>query len=127
MAAFSCYGRSGARALDHLQELPRLAPGQRAARRDLHRVPFLRLTLLVMREKLGGATDELAVRLVPEQPLDLDGHRLLHLGADDAAREGAGADGFHFRFCLVLFGAHYLLTPALFSCASRAMVFNRAM
>src|SRR5688572_27876757 len=131
---------SGASALDHLQELPRLAPGKRAARGDLDRVTFLRLAVLVMREKLRRTADELAVLLVTHQPLDFDGDGLLHLRADDATREGARADRLDLRLgrrgsrrrchgsrLLALFSAHYLFTPALLICASRAMVFNRAM
>src|ERR1044071_1271689 len=94
---------SGACARDDAGQLPRLAPGQRAARDDLHRIAFLRFTTLVVREQLRRATDELAVHLVAYEPFDFDGDRLLHLGADDATGEGACALGFSG---LGLLGAH---------------------
>src|SRR5262245_39018986 len=89
--------RSSARALDDLQELPRLAPRERTARADLHRVAFLRFAVLVVRQQLRRAADELAVRVVPDQALDLDRDGLLHLRADHAARERARARYFDRR------------------------------
>src|SRR6185295_13134855 len=162
MAAILTLG-SSARALDHLQELPRLAPRERTARADLHRIAFLRLAVLVVREQLRRAADELAVRVVTDQALDLDGDGLLHLRADHSAGERARARHFGYRrllgcrrcrgFCRALrrrgrgfrrsllcfrfrrglrgrlgFCCAHFFTPATaFSCASRAIVFNRAM
>src|ERR1700691_1089432 len=94
---------SWGRLLQHLDELPGLATRHRAARSDLHQISIVRLALLVVSQQLRGATDELAVHALLAEPLDLDGHRLLHLGAHHATREGAGT----FRFNLVLFRAHF--------------------
>src|SRR5689334_12417210 len=70
---------------DHRGNTPGLAAGHWAARNDRDEVTFVRLAFLVMRQQLRGAANELAVRVVLDQAHDLDGDRLLHLGADNAA------------------------------------------
>src|SRR5277367_1272538 len=76
------------------------------ARLDGYRVAFLALIALVMGEKLGGAADVLAVGRVLHQAFD--GHRngLVHLVADDLAREQplSGDSGLYF-------GRHHALPP----------------
>src|SRR5580700_8543853 len=86
---------AGLRPLDDLEETPGLAARDRPAGRDRHHIALARFLVLIVREQLGGTADELAVARVTNQPLDLDGDRLFHLGADHAAREGTLA----FRFC----------------------------
>src|SRR5579871_6131131 len=81
--------------LDDLDETPGLAARHRPAGRDRHGVALTRFLVLIVREQLGGTADELAVARMTHQPLDLDGDRLLHLGADHAPREGTLA----FLFC----------------------------
>src|SRR5215510_1293354 len=76
-----------ARALENLEQPPRLAPRQRAARRDADEVALAALALLVVRQQLGRAADVLAVLRMLHEPLDLDRDRFLHLVAGDAARE----------------------------------------
>ena len=50
--------------------------GQRPTRSDYHEIAFVGLTLLVVSQQFGRTADELAVRRVTDQPLDLDGNRL---------------------------------------------------
>src|SRR5581483_3662957 len=113
-------------------DAPRLAPGHRAARNDRYEVTLVRLALLVMRQQLRGAANELAVGLVLDQPHDFHGDRLLHLGADNTPRQGALASRLHLRgFGSFLFFTHDFLppvaAPAAFFSASRWIVFARAI
>src|SRR5580704_16283660 len=114
---------SWGRLLQHFDELPGLATRHRTARSDLHQIPIVRLALLVMSQQLRGATDELAVHAVFDEPLDLDGDRLLHLGAHHATREGAGTFGFN----LALFRAHFFSPVAALMATSRCTVLRRAI
>src|SRR6185312_687065 len=112
--------------LDDSHDTPGFAARQRPARRDLHQITIVGLALLVVSQQLRRTADELAVRRVLDQALDLHGDGLLHLRADDTARERAGA--FGFRGALLF--AHDFLPPvagAAFSCACRCSVFKRAM
>src|SRR5580704_14385116 len=114
---------SWGRLLEHLDELPGLATRHRAARSDLHQIAVMRLALLVVSQQLRGATDELAVHAVLDEALDFDRHRLLHLGAHDATREGAGT----FCFNLTFFRAHFFSPVAAFRATSRCTVLRRAI
>src|SRR5262249_6800907 len=75
------------RALDHCEQAPGLATRQRPARSDRDGVALLGLVVFVVRQQLGGATDELAVGRMTHHALDLDRDGLVHLVADDLARE----------------------------------------
>src|SRR5580765_5957312 len=70
-------------------EHPRFTARHRPARLDRHGIAFLALVALVMREQFGGAADILAVHGMLDQTLDGDGDCLVHLVADDFAREQA--------------------------------------
>src|SRR5205814_1077905 len=71
--------------------------------------------VLVVRQQLGRAADVLAIALVLDQTLDLDGDGLVHLVRDDFARQGARR--------LLGFSGHFLAPTA---CAV-SRVFTRAM
>src|SRR5579872_2390948 len=94
--------------LDHLDQPPRLASRERPAGGDGHQVADVGLAVLIVSEELGRAPHVLAVPRVLDQPLDLDGDRLLHLVADDTAREGTRALGLGRRCGVGLVGAHLL-------------------
>src|SRR5579863_1594583 len=100
----------GAGAFDDAHQHPRFTPRHRPARLDGHRVAFLALIALVMREELRGAANVLAVGRMFHQTLD--GHRngLVHLVADHLAREqplpGNGSRARR-RFGRLYFGRHY--------------------
>src|SRR5690348_10604044 len=112
--------------LDHFDQAPRLAPRERPAGGDGHEVADMGLAVLVMSEHLGRAPHVLAVRGVLDQPLDLDGDRLLHLVAHHAPREGARALGLGGRRRgVALIVAHFFSPPVLR--VSRRTVFTRAM
>src|SRR5215469_2216067 len=112
--------------LDHLDQPPRLAPRERPARGDGHEIADVGLAVLIVSEELGRAPHVLAVGGVPDQPLDLDGDRLLHLVAHHPSREGARALGFRGgRRGVALVVAHFFSPPAV-RCWRRA-VFTRAM
>src|SRR6185437_5623106 len=111
--------------LDHLDQPPRLAPRERPAGRDGHEVADVGLAVLIVSEELRGAPHVLAVRGVLDQPLDLDGDRLLHLVAHHAPGEGALAARSGGRRCgVALVVAHFFSPAAL---RSRRAVFTRAM
>src|SRR6185437_10779013 len=124
-------GPSSARGLlEHRHDPPALVARQRPARSDLHQIPVARLALLVVRQQLRRAADELAVRRMLDEPLNLHGDRLLHLGADDTPGQRAGALGLSAGFHGALLFAHDFLPPvagAAFRAASRCTVFRRAM
>src|SRR5487761_1580290 len=112
--------------LDHLDQPPRLAPREGPARSDGHEVADVGLAVLIVREQLGRTPHVLAVHGVLDQPLDLDGDRLLHLVAHHAPGEGARALGFNGRrrgVALVI--AHFFSPPVVR--AARRTVFTRAM
>src|SRR5882757_9623181 len=66
---------------------PRFTTRHRPARLDRYRVAFLALVALVMCQQFGGAANVLAVHGVLDQALDGDRDGLVHLVADDLARE----------------------------------------
>src|SRR5688572_1665364 len=94
------------RALDNLDDLPRLALADRTALDDRHRVAFAASLLLVVRHDLRGAANELAVHGMLDEALDRDGNALVHLVAHDAAHRPTA--GFA-RLRLGLLRAHPLL------------------
>src|SRR5688572_28009060 len=73
------------RLLDHASDHPALAGAHRPGLDDRHAIADLDVVVLVVREELRGPPLRLAVELVTGLPLDRDGHRLLHLVADDHA------------------------------------------
>src|SRR6188768_3450070 len=75
------------RALDDAHQGPRLVPRKRSALGNRHGIARAALVLLVVRKQLRRAAHVLAVGRVLDQPLDLDGNRLVHLVADDGAGE----------------------------------------
>src|SRR6202049_204995 len=79
----------GSRTFYDAHQHPRFTARHRAARLDRYGIAFLAFVALVMREQLRGAADVLPVHGVFDQTLD--GHRdgLVHLVADDFAREQA--------------------------------------
>src|SRR5579883_925070 len=112
--------------LDHPNQAPRLASRERPARSDGHEVAGVGLAVLIVSEELGRAPHVLAVRGMLDQPLDLDGDRLLHLVAHHAPGEGARALGGRCRRRGVgLILAHFFSPPVLR--ASLSTVFTRAM
>src|SRR5579883_522108 len=112
--------------LEHLHQPPRLASRERPARGDGHEVADVGLAVLIVSEELGRAPHVLAVPGVLDQPLDLDGDRLLHLVAHHAAREGTRTLGLGGRRRgVALIVAHFFSPPVLR--ASRRTVFTRAM
>src|ERR1700722_8318976 len=104
------------------KQAPRFVARQRPARRDGHGVALARFALLIVRQELGRAPDVLAVLRMLDQALDLHRDRLLHLVADDATGEGARLLG-GLCWCVA---AHFF-SPAVRACASRMIVFRRAM
>src|ERR1051325_10295261 len=76
------------RASDDFDHAVMLGLGQRAAFRDAHQVALV-CTEVVLRMQLGRPAEDLAQQAVLHLALDQDGHRLVHLVADDAALEGA--------------------------------------
>src|SRR5690242_9912445 len=111
--------------LDHLDQPPRLVSRERPARRDGHEITDMGLAILIVSEELGSAPHVLAVPRVPDQPLDLDSDRLLHLVAHHAPGQGARGLGLGRRRGVGLIVAHFFSPPAL-RC-SRRTVFTRAM
>src|SRR5208282_6893950 len=76
-------------ALYDAHQHPRFAPRHRTARLDGDRVAFLALIAFVMRQQLGGAANVLAVGRMLDETLDRHRNGLVHLVADDPAREQA--------------------------------------
>src|SRR5690242_10187664 len=112
--------------LEHLDQPPRLVSRKRPAGSDGHEVADVGLAVLIVSEELGRAPHVLAVRRMPDQPLDLHGDRLLHLVTHHAPREGAGAlDWGRRRRGVGLVVAHFF-SPLVLRC-SRRTVFTRAM
>src|SRR4029077_15610793 len=110
---FAAHRLAIARLLDDLQQRPGLAARHRTAGGDDDQVTIFRRALIIVRQQLGRAPDELAVGRVLHQPLDLDRDGLLHLGADHPPGEPACALRFYLRFHLGVFRAHGLLASGL--------------
>src|SRR5258708_24776682 len=79
----------GSRTLYDAHQHPRFTARHRPARLDRHGIAFLALVALVMREQFRGAADVLPIHGMLDQTLDGDGDGLVHLVADDFAREQA--------------------------------------
>src|ERR1700724_3706103 len=88
----------GSRTFYDAHQHPRFTARHRPARLDRHGIAFLALVALVVREQLRGAADVLPVHGMLDQALDRDRGGLVHLVADDLAREQAlSGDGSHAR------------------------------
>src|SRR5690606_12146456 len=76
---------SGASLLDQARHDEAFAPADGSAGGDLDDVANVVLVAFVVREVTLRDGDDLAVQRVLEAPLDVDGHRLVRLVADDEA------------------------------------------
>src|SRR5271167_1713342 len=104
---------------------PGFTPRHRTARLDRDGVAFLAFIALVMGQQLGGAADVLPVGRMLDETLDRHRNGLVHLVADDLAREQALPWYRRCRIRCLCLCRHHALPPAALDWAST--VFTRAI